>query len=136
MNCISIVVCVHDNDEVFVLAKTTSFSPLCHVNVGEALALFNAIKWLSDMQMDNVDFVVDYKTTNDAFLSNKLGVLEFGHFHIRVLETFIHNSQTLKWSSTGDTNAETHVLAEEVVLSTNFTIYFHMPNCITINEML
>jgi len=43
---------------------------LCYVHVGEALGLFHAIEWLSDMQMDNVGFVVDSKTTNDSFHSN------------------------------------------------------------------
>ena len=49
--CIGI--CVRDDDGAFVLTKTMSFSPLCLVNVGEALRLFHALQWLSDMHMDN-----------------------------------------------------------------------------------
>jgi len=55
MNCISIGICVPHDGGAFVLAKAMNFSPW----VGEALGLFNAIKWLSDMQMDNVNFMVD-----------------------------------------------------------------------------
>jgi len=57
MNRVGNGICVHDDDGDFVLAKTLSFSPLCSVQVSEALGLFNAIEWLSDMQMDNVDIV-------------------------------------------------------------------------------
>jgi len=67
--------CVCDDDGAFVM----SFSLLCPVYVGEVLGLFYALEWLSDMLMDNVDFVVDSKTTNDVFHSNRSDVSEFGH---------------------------------------------------------
>jgi len=67
MNHTCIDICVRDDDRVFVLAKTMRVSPLCFVPFGEALGLFNVIEWLRDMQMDNVEFVVDSKTANDAF---------------------------------------------------------------------
>jgi len=65
---------VHDDDKAFVLAKTIPFSPICPVFVGEALGLFYALEWVSDMQMDIVDFVVDSKTTNGVFHSNRSDV--------------------------------------------------------------
>ena len=58
-----VLTCVRDDDGAFVLAKTVSFYLICPVSVGEALGLFYALEWLSDTQMDNIDFVVDYKTT-------------------------------------------------------------------------
>jgi len=79
MNHVGIGICVRDNDGAFVLVKTMSLSPLCSVPVGESLGLFNDVEWLSDMHMDNVDFVVDSKTTNDTFYSNKFDVSVFGH---------------------------------------------------------
>jgi len=39
------------------------------VDVGEALGLHFALQWLSDMQLDNVNFETDSKLTVDAFLS-------------------------------------------------------------------
>jgi len=74
MNRICISIYVRDNDGAFVLAKIISFSPLWSAPVGETLGLFNAIEWLSDMHMDNVDFVVDSKTTNDTFHPTKLDI--------------------------------------------------------------
>jgi len=50
MNNVSIGISyVCDDDDAFVLAKTTSFSLLCYVHVGETLSLFNVIEWLSNM---------------------------------------------------------------------------------------
>ncbi len=40
--------CVRDDDGAFVLTKTMRFSPLCLVNVGEALGLFHALQRLND----------------------------------------------------------------------------------------
>lgn len=45
----------------FFLGRLYSFY---HVEVGEALGLFHALERLSDMQFDNVDFVLDSKTTD------------------------------------------------------------------------
>jgi len=92
MNCIDIGICVRDDNEAFVPAKTMSFTPLCFVPVGEPLDLFNVIKWLSDMQMDNVNFVMDSKTINDDFHSNKPDVSESGHANQGARDSFIHNS--------------------------------------------
>lgn len=42
---------------MFVLAKMVIvFLWVHHVEVGEALGLFEALQWLSDMSFDNVDF--------------------------------------------------------------------------------
>lgn len=52
----------------FVVAKTICFTILCHVDVGESLDLFHVLEWLSDMQFDSMDFVLDSKTTTNAFI--------------------------------------------------------------------
>jgi len=54
-----------------VLAKTLTHPCFLPVDVGEALGLFSALQWLSDMQFDNVDFETDSKVTVDAFLSDR-----------------------------------------------------------------
>jgi len=69
-------ICVRDG--AYVLAKTLSISPMTYVDVGEALGLFHALKWLQDMQMDNVNFVADSKTTADTFNSKQTNVTKFG----------------------------------------------------------
>jgi ribonuclease HI len=78
-NRTSISICVRDDDGAFVLAKTISFDVVHSVHVGEALGLYHALEWLSDMQFDIVDFETDCKTTCDAFHSHKDDVSEFGH---------------------------------------------------------
>lgn len=76
---ICIGICKRDDGGAFFLAKTMNFSPLCYVPIGEDLCLFNAIKWLSDMHMHSVDFVVDSKTNNVTFHSKLPDVSKFGH---------------------------------------------------------
>jgi len=49
-------ICIHDEEGTFVLAKMVSFPCLHHVAVGEAMSLFQALQWLSDMSFDNVNF--------------------------------------------------------------------------------
>jgi hypothetical protein len=50
----------------FVLAKTTWFSPLCDVDIGEAIGLHTNLEWTSDLQLDNIDFALDSKKVVDA----------------------------------------------------------------------
>jgi len=138
-NGTGIGICVRDDDGATVLAKSMSFSPLCHVFVGEALGLFYALDWLSDIQMDNVDFVVDSKTTSDAFHSNRSDVSEFGHIiTVQKLFTFQFTNSRVEFNRR-QANEVAHALAREAVLSPSPTIYFNIPqsmNNIIINKML
>jgi hypothetical protein len=93
LNCMGIGNCVRDNDEAFVLAKTMSLSPLCSVLMGEALGLYHAIDWLSDMQMENVDFVIDSKTTVTLFTPTNLMSQILVISYPDVGDSFIHISQ-------------------------------------------
>jgi len=43
-----------------------------------ALSLFHALQWLSDMQFDNVDFVLDSKIVTNVFHANHVDIMEFG----------------------------------------------------------
>ena len=60
-NRTSIDICVRDDEDAFVLAKTINFHVVHQVHVGEALGQYHAMEWLSDM------------------LFNKDDVSEFGH---------------------------------------------------------
>jgi len=48
--------CICDEEGSYVLAKTVWFSPLCLVDVAEALGLYHAIQWIHDLQLTNVGF--------------------------------------------------------------------------------
>ena len=43
------------------------FSPLCDVTTGEAAGLPTTLQWVSDLQFDNVDFVLDWQKVVDSF---------------------------------------------------------------------
>lgn len=54
-------------------------TPLCIVNVGEALGLFMRFNGpVICMQFDNIDFVLDCKTPTNALL-NQIDVIELGY---------------------------------------------------------
>jgi ribonuclease HI len=78
-NSMGIGLCIRDDEGTFILAKVILVSPVCSVHMGEALALFYALEWLSDMSFDHVDFCSDSKVTVDAFHQNRVDVTEIGH---------------------------------------------------------
>lgn len=59
--------CTRDDEGQFVLAKTMWFALMCSVDEGEALGLYHAMRWISDLQLPNVDFEVDSKQVTDYF---------------------------------------------------------------------
>jgi len=77
-NRTGIDVCVRDSEGIFVLAKIFTYPCTVSADVGEALGLHSALQWLSDMQLDNVDFETDSKLTVDAFRSTRSDLSEFG----------------------------------------------------------
>jgi len=97
-----ICICIRDEEDVFVLAKTTSVSPMCSVPVGESLRLFKALEWLSDMFFYNVDFVLDSKVNMYAFNQCRADVSEFGQI-ISAWDNYSpHTSQIIRSISTCD----------------------------------
>jgi len=46
---------------------TDWFSPLCVVEMDEAMRLYIALGWVADLQLDYVDFVLDSKKVIDYF---------------------------------------------------------------------
>jgi len=78
LNRTGICICIRDETGNFVLAKSIHISPMCSVASGEALALFYALEWPSDMTFDNVDFSSDSKVIINAFHKNMIDVTETG----------------------------------------------------------
>ena len=77
-NRTGIGICVRDSEGIFVLARTITYPCTVSVDVGEALELHSALQWLSDMQLDSVDFETNSKLTVDAFLATRNNLSEFG----------------------------------------------------------
>lgn len=70
-NITGVGICIRDDEGTSVLAKVIPISSLCPVSTGEALALYHALEWLSDMSFDHVDFCSDSKVIVE--------VTEIGH---------------------------------------------------------
>jgi len=140
MNRTGIGICIRGDDGAFVLAKTITFEVVHSVHVGEALGLYHAMEWLSDMQLNNVDFETDSKTTHDAFHAHKDDVSEFGHIISACRSLFNNHLTNSRVEFTRrQTNEVAHALAGEATLSTSPIIYFNAPHCINniiFNEML
>ena len=45
-------ICIRDEDGFFVLARTVTFIGVYPVDIGEALGLYHALQWASDMHLD------------------------------------------------------------------------------------
>lgn len=78
-NRTGIGICLRDEGGVFVLAKTISYIGVYSVDIGEALGLHLALQWVSDMQLDNIDFEVDSKTTKDGIYSGREDIYDLGN---------------------------------------------------------
>jgi len=139
-NRTGIGICIRDEGGVFVLAKTISFVGVYSVDIGEALGLYHPLQWVSDMQLDNIDFEVDSKTTKEAIYSCREDISELGNIIMasRVLLSFKFNNSQVEFARR-QANVAAHTLAGEATLLASPVDYFHIPNCIEtliINYML
>ncbi|XP_039683319.1 uncharacterized protein [Medicago truncatula] len=120
-----------DGEGNFVLAKTMNFAVVHAADVREALGLYHALEWLWDMQLDNIDFEVDSRTTQLAFYARKDDVSEFGNVITAcrgILSTKFTNSRVEFIQRQADEVA--HVFVGEATLVVSPTIYYHVPLCI------
>jgi len=139
-NRTGIGLCIHDDEGVFILAKSIPLPFRYSVNVGEALGLYHALEWLSDMRFDNVDFALDSKITMDAFNHPSPDVIEFGLIISACRRLFSSQFTNSKVEFTRrQANEVAHVLARAATLLASPTTYSIVPRCIEhliINEML
>jgi hypothetical protein len=70
--------CIRDAEGCFVLAKTTWFSPLCSVDVGEAFKLSQALQRMANLGFVSKDFSIDLKIVVDTFNGDNNNNNEFG----------------------------------------------------------
>jgi ribonuclease HI len=121
-------ICIRDDEDTFVLAKVIPIFPLCSVSMGEALALYHALEWLSDMSFDHVDFCSESKVTVDAFHQNRVDVTKTGHILTTCRQLFTtHFTNSKVEFSRRQTNEVAHSLAGVATLSASPKIYYHVP---------
>ena len=66
-NKVGLGMCIRDSEGNRVHSETMWFTPMCSVDIGEALGLYHAIQWIHEVQLTNVDFEVDSKRVVDYF---------------------------------------------------------------------
>lgn len=62
------------------LAKTAWFAPLWSMEVGETLRLCEALQWVTNVGLDDMDFSLDLKHVVYAVNSNNSNNTNFGSF--------------------------------------------------------
>jgi len=60
-----------DKEEHFVLAKTGWLVSLLDVDLGEALGLLFALRWVHNLQLVDMEFEMDFKTVVDNIYGSK-----------------------------------------------------------------
>jgi ribonuclease HI len=131
---------IHDDEGRFVLAKTMWISPICSVDLGEALGLFHAINWVHELQLQRVDFALDSKTVVDYFHKGGSDVTEFGDVLnecIRRFKSYFENSHVE--FNRRQANEVAHALARVAPSIARSHIFIDVPTCIShliMNEML
>jgi len=58
--------CIRDEKGHFIVTKTMWFSLARSVDIGEALGLYHAVRWVHDLQLPLVDFEVPSSLTSSG----------------------------------------------------------------------
>ncbi|XP_039685106.1 uncharacterized protein [Medicago truncatula] len=127
-NKVGFGMCIRDSDGNHVRSKTMWFNPSCSVDVGEALALHHAIRWIHEIQLFNVDFEVDSKRVADYFNNGRGDVTEFGSImdsSVQFRNTFLTNSHVEFIRR--QANEVAHALAKAATSSTSFQVFDDIP---------
>jgi hypothetical protein len=133
MNMVGIEICLRDDRGEIVSAKTDCFSPLCDVAVGEAIGFHTALKWMSDLHYDNVDFALNSKIVVDHFRSYVEDDSEFGcimHACRQLFENSFQNSHVE--FNRRQANGVAHELARVIPYNASSHVYDNVPSCISL----
>jgi hypothetical protein len=139
-NKVGLGMCIRDEEGRFVLAKTMWFSPICSVDIGEALGLYHAVWWVHDLQLPLVDFEVESKHVADYFKHGNADITEFG---VIMDDTRNYCSLYLTNSIVEFTrrqaNEVAHELAQAAPSKSSFRTFDNVPTCIELfiaNQMI
>ncbi|KAK2356026.1 hypothetical protein QL285_093387 [Trifolium repens] len=69
-NKVGIGMCIRDDHGRYVAAKTEWLSPILDVEIGEAMGLLSALKWVDELQLKDMDFEMDCKRVVDCLYSS------------------------------------------------------------------
>jgi hypothetical protein len=131
--------CIRDDHGRFVAARTEWIEPILDVEFGEAIGLLQALKWVDEMQLYDIDFEMDCKRILDGFYSKKS--------YRSNLDAILHDSRTILASSFVNSHVKfIRRQANEIALRlagaalslVSFHNFIDIPTCIydiIINEM-
>ncbi|MCH95758.1 cytochrome P450, partial [Trifolium medium] len=116
--------CIRDDQGRYVTAKTEWLEPILDVEIGEAMGLLSALKWVDELQLRDVDFEMDCKRVVDCLYSGRTYNSDFGDI-LRdcrnVLATNLVNSH-VKFIRR-QANEVAHRLAPEATFLASFLIF-------------
>ncbi|GAU49592.1 hypothetical protein TSUD_407630 [Trifolium subterraneum] len=128
LNKVGIGICIRDDQGRFVIARTEWLTPIMEVEVGEAMGLLHALKWVEELQISDMDFEVDCKRVVDSLHSNKNHASDLGAIIIdcrRILATSLTNSH-VKFIRR-QANEAAHRLAKAAPLLASFHNFIDIP---------
>ncbi|GAU17471.1 hypothetical protein TSUD_340140 [Trifolium subterraneum] len=138
-NKVGIGMCIRDDQGRYVAAKTEWLEPILDVEIGEAMGLFSAVKWVDELRLSDVDFEMDCKRVVDCLHSSRTYNSDLGDI-LRdcrvILATNLVNSH-VKFIRR-QANEVAHRLAREATCLASFHIFIDIPTCIydiIMNEM-
>jgi hypothetical protein len=65
LNNVRIGMCIRDDQGRFVIARTEWIKPIFNEEIGEAIGLLHALKWIDELQLYDIDFEIDCKRVVD-----------------------------------------------------------------------
>ncbi|XP_024634702.1 uncharacterized protein [Medicago truncatula] len=131
LNKVGFGACIRDAEGNFVIARTAWTTPLLDVDMGEAMGLLAALKWVKELNMVHMDFETDSKVVADS-IYGKEGVSDFMAIindcrHL--LSTDLVNSD-VKFIRR-QVNGVAHSLAKEALHHASLHIHLNIPHCIS-----
>ncbi|KAK2423742.1 hypothetical protein QL285_034175 [Trifolium repens] len=140
LNRVGIGMCIRDDQGRFVIAKTVWKSPIMNVDLGEAIGLLSAIKWVHELQLHNVGFELDSKNVVAKFHGHREDRSELGDVIKdcqRLHASYFPNSSVeFIWRQA---NEVAHTLAKAASSLASVHLHIDIPSCIRTlieNEMI
>ncbi|GAU29840.1 hypothetical protein TSUD_223860 [Trifolium subterraneum] len=138
-NKVEIDMCIRDGQGRYVAAKTEWLEPIVDVEIGEAMGLFSAVKWVDELRLSDVDCEMDCKRVVDCLHSSRTynsDLRDILRDCTVILATNLVNSH-VKFIRR-QANEVAHRLARAATSLASFHIFIDIPTCIydiIMNEM-
>ena len=130
LNKVGFGACIRDANENYLISGIECFTPLLDVEMGEAIGLLHAMRWVKDLNLVNMDFETDSKVVAESIYKGD-GVSVFMaiiHDCRHLLMTELMNSD-VKFVRR-QANSVAHNLPREALNHASFLYHLNIPHCI------